>query len=180
METRVEQIVQQISGVQAWLMNKERTLQQTSGNSGVTNDRRTDSATGRGNGVFVLFPSRSVARLGDDIPVLFAFCPCTCGTECLKAHRSPLKHSLPLAIHQHGVSLLLLSLTRRCFAPLAAEVRTRFGSSGGRRNLCFKSSRKLSSSTSGGRPSSSSRCQRASTRTRFLIALCAARTETPF
>ena len=31
METRVGQILQQISGVQAWLMNKERTLQQTSG-----------------------------------------------------------------------------------------------------------------------------------------------------
>ena len=149
-------------------------------NSGVADGRETDCAIGRGNDTFVLFVSRSVARLGDDTPVLLSVCPCTCDIKCLNAHWSPLKHSLPLAIHQHGVSCFLLSLARRCFATLAAEVRTRFGSSGERRNLCFNSSRKLSSSTSGGIPSSSSRCRRASTRTRFLIALCAARTETPF
>ena len=34
-------------------------------NSGVTDDRETDSATGRDNCTFVLFPSRSVARLGE-------------------------------------------------------------------------------------------------------------------
>ena len=123
METRVEQILEHISGVPVCLMNKERTSQQT---SGIQASLTTEKQTLQLDEVMVLSSCLRHALWPDWAMTYLScshFCPCTCGTECLKAHRSPLKHSLPLAIHQHGVSLLLLSLTRRCFAALAAEVR---------------------------------------------------------
>ena len=74
MKTRVEQILQQISEIQASLTIEKQTVQ--------LDELKVLSSCFRHD----LWP-----RPGDDTPVLLAI------------------YSLPLAIHQHGVSLLLLS-----------------------------------------------------------------------
>ena len=113
----------------------------------------------------------SGAGLGYDAPVSH--------NVCLKLHRSPCGHTLSLAIHQHSISRNFLSLARRCLAALAEGVNTLFNGPDCGRCSTFTWLRKLSSTTSGSTPSSSSFCRRASIRMRFLTSMYATRMGVP-
>ena len=141
---------------------------------------------GPGDDTPVSLLSCSVARLGQDTPVshisgvgLGDTAPVSL-TVCLKLHRSPWRHTLLLAIHQHRVSRNFLSIARRCSAALAEGVNTLFNGPDCGCCSTFTWLRKLSSTTSGSTPSSSSFCRRASIRIRLLTSLYATRMVVPF